>query len=70
MQCFVLSQPEGQELFMAVEDVIERERPDAVVIARPAGTDHAALEGTYGRLKEELRVPVDAIYINETGATS
>jgi hypothetical protein len=65
LQCFVLSQPEGQDLYMAVEDVIDRERPDAVVVARRASERNAPLEGTYARLKDELRVPVDAIYVGE-----
>jgi hypothetical protein len=63
MQCFVLTRPEGQALFMAIEDVIDRERPDAVVMARHAQQHTAVLEGTYARLKEELRVPVDSIYV-------
>jgi nucleotide-binding universal stress UspA family protein len=65
LQCFVLTQPEGQALFMAIEDVIDRERPDAVVMARHSGEHTSTLSGTYARLRDELRVPVDAIYVGE-----
>jgi len=65
LQFFLLIAPEGQELFLAIEDVIDRERPDAIVMARHAGESHWAHEGTFGRLKEELRVPVDAIFVGE-----
>lgn len=63
LQAFVLSHPDGNDLYMQIEGVIERERPDAVVMARHASESLSTLEGTYGRLKEDLRVPVDAIYI-------
>jgi hypothetical protein len=65
LQCFVLAEPDGQGLFMAIEDVIDRERPDAVVMARHASERPSVLEGTYARLKDELRIPVDAIYVGE-----
>jgi hypothetical protein len=67
LQCFVLAESEGQDLYMAVEEVIDRERPDAVVMARHAREHSAALEGTYARLRDELRVPVDAIYVAAEG---
>jgi hypothetical protein len=67
LQCFVLAEPEGQDLYVAVQDAIEREHPDAVVMARHEGDSHWALEGTYGRLKEEHSIPVDAIYISKAG---
>lgn len=63
MQCFMLMGEDGQELFMDVQAAVERERPDAVVIARHEEESHLMLEGTYGRLKEDLHVPVDAIYV-------
>jgi hypothetical protein len=63
LQCFQLVGDEGQDLYMAIEELIERERPDAVVIARHARERRSELGGTYGRLKEELQVPVDAIYV-------
>jgi hypothetical protein len=65
LQCFVLSEHEGQELFMAIQGAIDRERPDAIVMVRHTGESHWAHEGTYGRLKEEQRVPVDAIFVGE-----
>ena len=63
LQCFLLVEHEGQELFTAIQDAIDRERPDAIVMARHAGESRWAHEGTYGRLKEEQRVPVDAIFV-------
>jgi hypothetical protein len=65
LQCFLLSAPEGQQLFMAIEAAIDGQRPDAIVMARHAGESHWAHEGTFGRLKEEQRVPVDAIFVGE-----
>jgi hypothetical protein len=65
LQCFLLTAPEGQELFMAIEEAIDGQRPDAIVMARHAGESHWAHEGTFGRLKEEQRVPVDAIFVGE-----
>jgi len=69
LQFFVLADAEGQELYMAVQDAIERERPDAVVVTRRSEESRSALTGLYGRLKEDLRVPVDAIYIAGEGGT-
>ena len=69
LQFFLLTAPESQELFVAVEEVLDRERPDAIVMARHAGESHWAHEGTFGRLKEELRVPVDAIFVGEEART-
>jgi hypothetical protein len=66
LQCFVLAGTEGQDLYMSVQDAIEREQPDAVVMARHEGDSHWALEGTYGRLKEEHSIPIDAIYVPRT----
>jgi hypothetical protein len=63
LQCFLLVEHEGQELFMAIQGAIDRERPDAIVMARHAGESHWAHQGTYGRLAEEQRVPVDAIFV-------
>lgn len=65
VQCFVLIEREGQELFMRIQDALERDRPDAIVMVRHAGESHWAHEGTYGRLKEEQPVPVDAIFVGE-----
>ncbi|MDQ5839611.1 MAG: hypothetical protein M3537_00325 [Chloroflexota bacterium] len=65
LQFFVLSDAEGQELYMAIQEAIERDRPDAIVVARHAEGSHSALAGVYGRLKEDLSVPVDAIYVPE-----
>ena len=65
LQFFVLAEhTEGQDLFMAIEHSIDHDRPDAIVMARHAGESHWAHEGTFGRLKEEQRVPVDAIFVS------
>lgn len=63
-QFFVLADAEGQDLLMAIEQAIERERPDAVVVARHEEEVHSTLAGVYGMLKENARVPVDAIYVD------
>lgn len=63
LQFFVLEGEDGQDLFMDVQSAVERERPDAVVMARHEEDSHGVLEGTFGRLKEDLHVPVDAIYV-------
>ncbi len=65
LQCFVLVEHEGQELFMRIQESLERDRPDAIVMVRHAGESHWAHEGTYGRLKDEQPVPVDAIFVGE-----
>jgi hypothetical protein len=65
LQCFVLVEREGQELFMRIQDALERDRPDAIVMVRHGGKSHWAHEGTFGRLKEEQPVPVDAIFVGE-----
>lgn len=64
LQCWVLSRPDDQALYMEIEDLIEREQPDAIVMVRHE-REHHNLVGTFGRLKEDLRVPVDAIYLKE-----
>ena len=67
-QFFVLADAEGQELYMAVRDAIERERPDAIVVTRHEDDSHSTLEGIYGRLKEHGTLPVDAIYVERSGS--
>jgi hypothetical protein len=63
MQFFVLEGPDDQALYEAVHGAIERDRPDAIVIARHEEESHTVLTGLYGRLKEDVPIPVDAIYI-------
>jgi hypothetical protein len=65
LQCFLLTAPEGQDLWIAVDDAIESERPDAVVVVRHARERHGPEEGTFARLKQEGRLPVDAVYVEE-----
>ena len=62
-QFFLLDDTEGEDLFLAVDAAIERERPDAVVVARHDDESHTLLSGLYGALKEDAKVPVDAIYV-------
>ena len=62
-QFFVLADTEEEEIFLAVHEAIERERPDAVVVARHDEESHSVLSGLYGALKEDATVPVDAIYV-------
>ncbi len=64
LQCFVLTAPEGQDLWIAVDDAIENDRPDAIVMVRHAAERHRE-EGTFGRLKQEGRIPVDSVFIGE-----
>lgn len=63
LQCFVLAGADDQESYMAVQEAIERNRPDAVIVARHPQESRTALAGMYGRLKEDLHIPVDAIYV-------
>lgn len=63
LQCFVLEGSEDQESYLAAQEAIERNRPDAVVVARSHDASHTTLDGIYGRLKEDLHIPVDAIYV-------
>jgi hypothetical protein len=63
LQCFVLVEPDGQELFMSVQDVIERDSPDAIVMVRHEEDRHQAIQSTYGRLKEQFSIPIDTIYV-------
>jgi hypothetical protein len=67
LQCFVLVEPDGQQLFMSVQDAIERESPDAIVMVRHDGGRHQALEGTYARLKEQFSIPIDTVYVGAGG---
>ena len=63
LQCFVVCERDGQELYMAVQEAIAHEQPDAIVVARHDEHPHAVLDGVFGRLKEDGRLPVDAIYV-------
>ena len=68
LQCFLLVEPDGEGLYRAVHDVIDRERPDAMVMVRHHA-EHGGMEtGTYARLKEEARLPLDVIYIEDGAA--
>jgi hypothetical protein len=65
LQVFQLTAPEGQDLWLAIDDAIENDRPDAIVMARHARERHGPEEGTYARLKQEGRLPVDSIFVEE-----
>jgi hypothetical protein len=67
-QFFVLAEHEEQRLYDAIQDVMERERPDAIVVARRGDENPSTLSGIYGRLREDLTVPVDAIYAGKEHA--
>jgi len=69
LQCFLLSGQGGSDLYMAIEEVVQREHPDAIVFARHAEERHTQPEGVYGRLKEGQSVPVAAIYVPEEAAS-
>lgn len=62
-QYFVLLDTEGQELYLAVQEAIDRENPDAIIVTRHEDDSHTTHSGLYGRLKEDMRLPVDAIYV-------
>jgi hypothetical protein len=70
LQCFVLVKPEGQELFEAVEDAIERERPDAMVMVRHEGDRSSDRTDTFTRVREQGLLPVDAIYVPDEGSAA
>ena len=65
LQCFVLVQPEGQGLFEAVENAIERESPDAMVMVRHESDRSSHMTDTYARVREQGLLPVDAIYVED-----
>ena len=69
LQCFIVHESDGQQLWMAIQEAIARESPDAIVFARHDDQPHAMLDGVYGRLKEEHLLPVDAIYVGAEGST-
>jgi hypothetical protein len=70
LQCFVLVKPEGQELFEAVEDAIERESPDAMVMVRHESERDSDHIDTYTRIREQGLLPVDAIYVPDQGGVA
>lgn len=65
LQFFVLTGPDDQDLYMQIQGAIERDRPDAIVVARHGEESHATQEGIFGRLKEDAELPVDAIYVDK-----
>lgn len=62
LQCFVLVEPEGQSLYEAIHEVLDRERPDAIVMVRYE-SERESHTDTYARLKEEGVGPIDTIWV-------
>ncbi len=62
LQCFVLVESEGQDLFMAVQDVVERERPDALILVHHEEERHGHEAPTFDRIREQFTIPIDTIY--------
>ena len=62
LQCFLLVQPDSQDLFQSIEDVIERDHPDAIVWVRHEGEGHSE-SGTFGRVKEQYTLPIDTVHV-------
>ena len=62
LQCFVLVEAEGQALYEAIQDTLERERPDAIVMVRRE-SERGSHADTYSRLKEEGVGPIDTIWV-------
>jgi hypothetical protein len=61
----VLADTEGQELYLAVQEAIDRDNPDAIIVTRHDDDSHTTLNGVYGALKEDLLLPFDAIYVTK-----
>jgi hypothetical protein len=64
MQCFVLVEPDGQELFMAVQSAIDRESPDALVVVESEASRGGHHNVTIERIREQFTVPIDTVYAN------
>lgn len=62
-QFLVLEDVPEDDVSAAVHYAIDREKPDAIVVARSYRDDPHSLGGLYGALKEDAPVPVDAIYV-------
>jgi hypothetical protein len=63
LQCFVLVEPEGEGLYRGIHDVIDRERPDSIVMVRRASERHEEHTGTLARLHDEGVGPIDSIFV-------
>ena len=64
MQCFVLVEPDGQELFMAVQSAIERESPDALVVVEREADERDHHNVTIERIREQFTLPIDTVHAN------
>lgn len=67
LQCFVLVEPDGQGLFMSVQESIGRESPDAIVMVRHEQERHGHAGSTYARLKEQFSIPIDSVFVGGGG---
>jgi hypothetical protein len=66
LQCFLLVEEEGEELYQRVHHALDHEVPDTIVMVRHAAEQHDAHTGTYARLHDEGVGPIDSIYLEET----
>jgi hypothetical protein len=65
LQCFLLVEGDGEELYQRVHHALESEAPDTIVMVRHAAERHDAHTGTYARLHDEGVGPIDCIYLEE-----
>ena len=65
LQCFVLVEPEGEGLYQAIHDVLDREEPDSIIFVRKASERHEEHTGTLARLHDEGVGPIDSIFVQD-----
>lgn len=65
LQCFLIVEPEGEELYQRINYSLEREAPDSIVMVRHADERHEHHTGTYARLHDQGVGPIDCIYLEE-----
>ena len=69
LRCFVLRHEGHRGLLKRTQEAIARENPDAIVVMRHEDSeDPEALKRAYESLKEDLSVPVDAVYVGRAAA--
>ena len=64
LECVLVAEPEGQTLFEAVAEAVERARPDGIVMVRRRADLHDETS-TYARLREQGFGPMDSIYVED-----
>jgi len=65
LQCFVLVEAEGEGLYQAIHEALDRENPDSIVFVRHAAERHAEHTGTIARLHDEGVGPIDSIHVHD-----